>query len=158
MIRTVPSFILFTMPLIAILGRAAVTLASLFTDWAVLQHGLPIPVWGTAASGERVTVEFAGQTAQAIADARGRWLARLPALSARAVGQDLVVRGENELRRPDVHVGEVWLAGGQSNMESRLAKASGGQEAVMAADDPQLHFSKVAHATTATVQDAVQGE
>lgn len=28
----------------------------------------------------------------------------------------------------------------------------------MAADDPQLHFSKVAHATTATVQDAVRGE
>jgi len=30
----------------------------LFSDGAVLQRGQPVPVWGTARDGEKITVEF----------------------------------------------------------------------------------------------------
>ena len=35
--------------------------SSLFGDHMVLQSGMAVPVWGTAAPGERVTVTFNGQ-------------------------------------------------------------------------------------------------
>ena len=42
------------------LAHADVTPASLFCDHAVLQQGVPIPVWGTADDGEKVTVTLVG--------------------------------------------------------------------------------------------------
>ena len=40
---------------------ADVTPNPLFSDNGVLQQGMKLPVWGTAANGEKVTVDFAGQ-------------------------------------------------------------------------------------------------
>ena len=34
----------------------------------VLQREFPVPIWGTAAPGEKVTVSFAGQLAECAAD------------------------------------------------------------------------------------------
>ncbi len=51
----------------------------LFTDHVVLQRDKPLPVWGTATPGERLTVAFRGQTVQATA---GPW-EPLPPVSER---------------------------------------------------------------------------
>ncbi|HLP08413.1 MAG TPA: hypothetical protein VK178_09615, partial [Opitutaceae bacterium] len=60
-------------------ARADVVPAPLFCDHAVLQQGKPIPVWGTADEGEKVTVTLAGQTATTVAH-DGKWSVRLDAL------------------------------------------------------------------------------
>ncbi|MEY2787756.1 MAG: hypothetical protein RLZZ34_899, partial [Verrucomicrobiota bacterium] len=73
------------------IARADVSLHSLFTDHAVLQQGRPVPVWGRAADGEKVTVEFAGQTVSTVAQ-DGRWSVRLKPLKASAEGRTLQVR------------------------------------------------------------------
>ena len=39
-----------------------VKLPAMFTDHAVLQRDMPVPVWGWAEPGEKVTVTIAGQT------------------------------------------------------------------------------------------------
>jgi sialate O-acetylesterase len=45
----------------------------------VLQQQKPVPVWGTAAPGEEVTVSLAGQSVTTKADASGAWKAlRIP--------------------------------------------------------------------------------
>ncbi len=116
--------------LLALLGGAApacaeVELASPFTDHLVLQRALPVPVWGKAEPGERVTVAFAGHTREAVADVRGDWRVDLPALEASAEERELVVTGSRTvapLRRADVLVGEVWLCSGQSNMDFTVAR------------------------------------
>lgn len=58
-------------------ANAAVTLPHVFGDNMVLQQQQPVPVWGWAAPGEKVTVEFAGQKRSAKADKSGRWEVRL---------------------------------------------------------------------------------
>jgi sialate O-acetylesterase len=98
-------------------AAALVTLGQLFADHAVLQSGMPIPVWGTAAPGETVSVSFRGQTARTVADAGGNWLTRLKPLHVTAEPADLVARGTTSAVAHDVVVGEVWLCSGQSNME-----------------------------------------
>ena len=52
-------------------ARANVQLASPFTSHMVLQCDRKVPVWGAAAAGEQVTVEFAGQKISTPADADG---------------------------------------------------------------------------------------
>ena len=58
-------------------SRADVTVPSIFSDHAVLQRRMEVPVWGTASPGEIVTVEFDGQTNGKPADANGHWIVRL---------------------------------------------------------------------------------
>jgi len=104
---------------------AGVRLASPFTEHMVLQRDLPVPVWGTAAPGEKITVKFAGQTKSVKADASGQWRVELRKLKASAESRDLIVTGSATpapLRLGDVLVGEVWLASGQSNMDFTVAK------------------------------------
>lgn len=102
---------------------AAVQLASPFGDHMVLQQGRPVPVWGTAAAGEKVTVTFAGQSEAATAATDGRWRVDLKPLRVAALPAELTVAGSatpTPVIVRDVLVGEVWLCGGQSNMERQL--------------------------------------
>src|SRR4051812_44629335 len=93
-------------------AHADVTLASPFTDHLVLQQGQPVPVWGWADSGEKVTVSFAGQSQSTTAEANGTWKIQLGRLSVSADPRELTVAGKNTLTLHDVLVGEVWLASG----------------------------------------------
>ncbi|MGC4004490.1 MAG: hypothetical protein QM811_15770 [Pirellulales bacterium] len=97
-------------------AQADVKLHGLFDDHAVLQRDMPIPVWGTADTGEKITVSLNGTKAEATA-ADGKWSVKLPAQKAGGP-YELVVSGpKNKIELKDVLVGEVWICGGQSNME-----------------------------------------
>jgi len=96
-------------------------LASLFHENMVLQRDQPIPVWGRAPAGEVIVVRFGKTPVTATADAQGRWLATLPAEPASAEPRSLIAAGETSGETITLHnvvVGDVWLAGGQSNMGS----------------------------------------
>jgi sialate O-acetylesterase len=103
----------------------ALELASPFTDHMVLQRDLPVPVWGWAEPGEKVTVSVGSQSKSAITDDSGHWRVDLSPLHLTAGARTLVVHG-SETRDPieltDVLVGEVWLCSGQSNMDFTVAK------------------------------------
>ena len=107
------------------LARADVKLPAMFTDHAVLQREMPVPVWGWAEPGEEVKVSLAGQTETTKADEKGKWRVTLKPLSV-GEPQTLVVEGKNKLEVKDLLVGEVWLCSGQSNMEFALSGAQDG--------------------------------
>ena len=60
-------------------GVADVKLPAMFTDHAVLQRDMPVPVWGWAEPGEEVKVSIAGQTEKTTADEKGKWRVTLEA-------------------------------------------------------------------------------
>jgi sialate O-acetylesterase len=97
---------------------------SIFSDNAVLQRGMAIPVYGTANDGEKITVEFAGQKVSTVAQG-GRWRVMLQPMKANAVPQNLIIRGENTVNIANVVAGDVWVASGQSNMERQLGLREG---------------------------------
>ena len=111
---------------------------TLFTDNAVLQQGMAVPVWGTAADGEKVTVEFAGQKVSTTAT-NGSWSLRLEPMQASSQPQTMTLSGPaNTVTLTNILVGEVWICSGQSNMERQLGLRSGqkpieGYEAAAAA-------------------------
>jgi sialate O-acetylesterase len=116
--------------------------AAIFAPNMVLQRGMEVPVWGTAAPKEKITVSFAGQTRTVTAKADGTWRVALDELKASASPAELVVRGSRTVRIPNVLVGEVWLFSGQSNAGFRTSHAATGKEAVAKADLPKLRFSR----------------
>ncbi len=100
---------------------AKVEFGTPFADGMVLQRDMPVAVWGSAEAGESVKVSFAGAEAEAKADGEGRWLVRLPKMSASKEGRVLkasAASGERSVS--DVLVGEVWYCCGQSNTELPL--------------------------------------
>lgn len=115
------------MVLAALPAAAAVRVAPVFTDGAVLQANRPVPVWGTADPGEKVTVSYGGARASAKAGADGRWRVDLPVMGYVKTGGRLVVSGRNTIALDDVLVGEVWLGLGQSNMEFPLEHCEEGK-------------------------------
>ena len=129
--------------------QAAVALASPFTDHAVLQRGQPIPVWGTADAGEKVTVTFDGQTKTVTAGDDKKWLIKLDTHTAGGP-YDLTVAGTNTITLTDILVGEVWVCSGQSNMEWTLSKARDADKEIAAANFPKLRHFKVEKKTSDT--------
>ena len=97
---------------------AQLKFAEAFSDNMVLQRNQPVAVWGHADAGKSVTVQFAGQQKTAIADTAGKWLLFLKPLQVSATAQQLTASSEgNTITLKNILVGDVWLCGGQSNME-----------------------------------------
>lgn len=108
--------------------HATLRLSGVFNNHMVLQRDMPVPVWGWADAGEKVTVRFEGQKKTAVADMDGKWRVTLDAMPANASGQPLIVtshKGKESIRRNDVLVGDVWLCSGQSNMGFAMARLKG---------------------------------
>lgn len=100
---------------------ADLQLARVFSDHMVVQRGKPINIWGTAPPQAEVSVTFAGQRKTATADADGRWLLSLDPLAASSEPHRLTAEAAgSRVDIADVLIGEVWLLGGQSNMEMPL--------------------------------------
>ncbi len=92
---------------------------SLFSDGVVLQRGVPVPVWGTADSGEKVTVRLGGQAVSGVTSQDGKWSVMLAAIEAGGPFT-MTMSGSNTVEIHNVYVGEVWVCSGQSNMERQL--------------------------------------
>ncbi|MBD1911431.1 MULTISPECIES: sialate O-acetylesterase [unclassified Leptolyngbya] len=91
------------------------TLPSIINHHMVLQQQANVAVWGWDRPGTTVQVEFRDHQQSAQAGLDGQWMVQIP--SGPAGGAfSLSVRGTQTIVLEDVWVGEVWVAGGQSNM------------------------------------------
>jgi sialate O-acetylesterase len=136
--------------------RADVRLAPLFSDHAVLQQGVAVPVWGWADPGEEVTVSVAGQVRKAKAGPDGAWRVTLDALRP-GVTLTLTATGKNTLVIQDVLVGEVWLGSGQSNMAMTVNRCKDYEQEQAAAGLPQIRMFTVERVVGKTPQAECKG-
>lgn len=105
---------------------AQVRLPQIFQSNMVLQRDKPIAVWGWASPRETVSVEMQGQVKETRAGKDGKWQLQLPAMSAGGP-YEMKVKGKNEIVLTNILMGDIWLCGGQSNMQFRVEE-SGFQE------------------------------
>ena len=119
-------------------------LPNIFGDKMVLQRDKPVRIWGWAEAGAEVTAQFAGQSKPIKADADGKWTLQLDKLKTSFEGRELVVSsGPEKIELTDVLVGEVWVCGGQSNMEWSLRGSRDSDLEVASADSPQIRFIRL---------------
>jgi sialate O-acetylesterase len=141
-------------------ASADVVPAPPFRDNAVLQRDKPLPVWGRADPGEKVSVSFRSQKRDTVADEHGRWSVTLDPMPASMDPADLVLKGNNTVTVANVLVGEVWLCSGQSNMAwtvRQSANPDADAEAVAANYLLIRHFS-IPRTSSALPCDDVAGE
>jgi len=125
---------------VAAIGKG-LAVSNVFQSNMVLQRDKPVTVWGWAAPGEKVTVSFAGQAAEATAGADRSWKASLPAMPADATPQVMTIAGKDKtLKLENVLVGDVWILGGQSNMEFELSKVDDGMLEIVSANFPEIRL------------------
>ena len=127
------------------------SLHHLFQSNMVLQRDQPIAVWGRAEPGETVTVTFDGREQAATAAADRTWRVVLPALPASAAPRAMVVRGEAvTLTLDNILVGDIWVCGGQSNMEFPIAKVDSGDLETVSANFPTIRLLTIPQGVSQT--------
>ncbi|MEO0474732.1 MAG: hypothetical protein AAF085_02005 [Planctomycetota bacterium] len=118
--------------------------SNVFQSNMVLQRDKPIAIWGWAKAGEMVTVTFAGNEASTTAGDDRAWRVELPAVPANDEPQSLGVRSKSGLLTlENILVGDVWVLGGQSNMEFELAKVENGNLEIISANFPEMRILSI---------------
>ena len=125
---------------VSVSALADVKLPGIFGNDMVLQQGMPVKIWGWASPSESVSVSFAEDKAQTLADEKGEWKLELPAQKASATSARFTVKANNEIVLENVLVGEVWLCSGQSNMAMGLQATENAGEEIAAAGNPELRL------------------
>lgn len=108
-------FIMIVSMLFAVSLFSDVKMNGLFTDNMVLQRDAGTAVFGFADDGEKVNVAFNGQKVSTTAKG-GRWILYLEPMKAGGPFE-MTITGKNKIVLKNVLVGDVWLCGGQSNMD-----------------------------------------
>lgn len=98
------------------------TVTPMVSDHAVLQRGCPVVIRGKATPNEAVNIIVRSELQGALtgftqADASGKWKISLPALPGGGPYGFTFSSGDQFLAFKDIYFGDVYLLGGQSNME-----------------------------------------
>src|SRR4030042_7058863 len=102
-------------------GLCEVRLPRLISDGMVLQRDVPVKIWGWGAFGEKVTIDFCGNSYSGITGAEGKWTITLSELNAGGPFE-MLIKSENEIILKNILVGEVWICSGQSNMALPISR------------------------------------
>ncbi|MGE5607781.1 MAG: sialate O-acetylesterase [Bacillota bacterium] len=137
-------------------AQADVTMPRVFGNDMVIQRDMPIPVWGWADAGEKVTVRLDDAEVATTATDKGEWMVKLPAQSAGGPHK-MTIAGKNTIELTNILAGEVWVCSGQSNMEMGVRMCKDANQEIAAADYPQIRLFMVDKKTSGYPLNDVNG-
>ena len=152
-----------SLPLVALAQRPPLEpdkhfpfVSSIFGDNMVLQRGKANTFWGWSNSGDSISVQVGDKTASTVAGADRKWQLRIDSPS---VGGPYTVRvvGHETVEFHNVMVGDVWLCGGQSNMQLSLHSAANSADEIKAANYPDIRVFTVAQRSAYRPTEVVGG-
>lgn len=116
----------------------------IFDNNMVLQRDQPVKIWGWANPSERIKIEFGGQVKSTNANQQGEWFIHLDPMMANTRPQDMKVSGKvDSVLFTNVLVGDIWVLGGQSNMEMDLSRIFHGDAEVLSAHYPNIRLMTI---------------
>jgi sialate O-acetylesterase len=117
---------------------------NLFQSNMVLQRDQPIKIWGWADKGTEVKATIAGKQVSAKPDVSGRWEVEFAAMPANSTPQTMQITcGKESVSIENILLGDVWLLGGQSNMEHPISRVENGALEIMSANFPEIRHLTV---------------
>ncbi len=121
--------------------KAQIRLPKIIGSNMVLQREKPLPIWGWASAGEKITVQFLDQEKFAVANDSGYWRVELSPVKASFKPEQMTIKGRNTITLTNILVGEVWLCSGQSNMEYPMKRFAGYTKPFKGVDSADLELS-----------------
>lgn len=148
------SALLLVLALSGFAVHAQLKLPSFFSDSMVLQRNMKVPVWGWAAAGETVKVNFNGKEYTATAQQDGKWMLKMNPLTAGGPFDLTVQSGTKSITLKNILVGDVWICSGQSNMQFDFnsAKAKYASE-IASSENKNIRIITIARTYGITPQD-----
>lgn len=137
-------------------------LPGIFSDNMILQRNANVPIWGWAAASKSITIKTSwnNKVYTGKANANGTW--KLKVATPAAGGPYTVSISDGKaIVLKNILIGDVWLCGGQSNMEM-LMKGYPGQPVLNSNDDilnsanNNIRHIKIIKAAKTTLQDSVK--
>ena len=116
------------------------TLNELFNEGIVLQQKANTLVWGKAEPEKEVGIKIQDKSFKTVADKNGNWTITLKKLKAGGPFSLISYSATDTVKLKEVYVGEVWIAGGQSNMAFQLEKSEGGKQELASAKNTNIRF------------------
>lgn len=118
-------------------------LGELFNEGAVLQRNSKATVWGTSEPAANISIDIQHKKFQSKSNLAGNWKVDLLSLKEGGPYSMTVISAKDTVKLKEVYVGEVWLAGGQSNMAFMLENSDNGKEEIARADNNNIRFVMV---------------
>jgi sialate O-acetylesterase len=116
----------------------------------VLQYGKPVPVWVTGlgcisvsweSGSDNISVSVRANAKENTKD--GKWQVFLPPLPPGITGNLVISNDTTQIQFINIITGDVWFAGGQSNMEMELVNVQNGIEELAACANSNIRFYQV---------------
>jgi len=105
-------------------------LPEVFANNMVLQRKMPVPVYGTANTGDAVEVDFGQHKLTAVTDEYGNWKVTLPPMLQGGPFNMVVKDKDSTINIKNILIGDVWLCSGQSNMAFPLSNEAEGKNEI----------------------------
>lgn len=147
-------------------AEAKVKPGALFADNMVLQQQTKaLPIWGTASVGKQISIKTSwdNRTYSTTADHQGKW--RTTISTPQAGGPYTITLNDGEaLILRNILIGEVWLCGGQSNMEMPMRGFNvqplekGTHMDIMTSSNDALRLFNIKRLATLTPQQETDGK
>ena len=145
---------------IAISGTANVRLPNILGSHMVLQQKSTVKLWGWASPGEKIsiTVGWDNTIYQTQATNDAKWITEIKTPEAGG-SYSITLQGNNTIKLEDVLIGEVWVCGGQSNMEwSGTQNLQESKDEAPNATNNKIRLFYVAKSTSAFPQENAEGK
>ncbi len=121
-------------PAIPAIGEG-LCLHNLFQSNMVIQRDKPIKLWGWAAPGEKVIITLDGKQQSVMAGKDRTWKVIFPKLPANSTPTEITVKGKDKtITLKNILVGDIWILGGQSNMEHPIIRVEDGDLEIASAN------------------------
>lgn len=118
-------------------------LGDLFNEGVVLQRNTKVAIWGTSSPKNEVSICIQGKKHKTTSDASGNWTVHIASLKEGGPYTLTSYCLTDSIKLNEVYVGDVWIAGGQSNMAWPLSRSDNGAEEITNATNKNIHFMLV---------------
>lgn len=116
---------------------------AIFSDNMILQRQMRPPIWGKAKPGAEVKIKMGMEQLKTHANTRGEWMEYLPEPKLGNEYSIEISSGSEQKTFKNVIAGDVYYAGGQSNMQYALSEMTGGEEEVKNANFKNIRLFTV---------------
>ncbi len=116
---------------------------AIFGDRMVLQRNDHVLLWGEARPGKLVTATTGENSVSTVSGSSGKWQIMLPEMPGGKTFTLTVACWGEVLYFDGVITGDVYYAGGQSNMAYALKRSTGGEQAAAEASFPEIRWITV---------------
>ncbi|CAN5658755.1 sialate O-acetylesterase [soil metagenome] len=117
-------FIFLIIIIIASKSFAVIKMPLIFQSNMVLQRGKEISIWGFGDAGEYIKLSFKNKSYNALTEKDGKWMIKIPAQTAGGAYEISITGKSDTVILKNILFGDVWVCGGQSNMQYSLDQIS----------------------------------